>query len=127
MPETLAQCCRSRPQRRIYLANELETIEDARVGSLCEALMDQPPLGFDAAVVKRGVTGVIVAETIKDISRQVFVPAFPIHTNSTTGTGDVFAVRLRGMLGIWGTNTCSGGMGLCRRRHISAVWSAPLD
>ena len=77
--------------RRIYVANELETIEDASVGSLSEALLGQPPCGFDAAIVKRGVAGVIVVETAKGVARQDIVPAFPVNTSSTIGSGDVFA------------------------------------
>ena len=78
-------------RRRMYLANELETIEDARLDSLDEALLDQPPRGFDAAVVKRGAAGVIVVENSAGIKRQVIVPGFPVRTNSNIGSGDVFA------------------------------------
>lgn len=77
--------------RRIYVANELEAIEDARVASIQEALLVQPPYGFDAAVVKRGAAGVIVIETANDVARQTIVPAFPVRTSSTIGSGDVFA------------------------------------
>ena len=80
-----------RTHRRIYVANELEATEDARVGSLHEALLGQPPHGFDAAVVKRGTAGVIVVETANGVARQVVVPAFPVSTSSTIGSGDVFA------------------------------------
>ena len=77
--------------KRIYVANELETVEDARVDSLTEALVDQPPCGFDIAVVKRGDAGVIVVEAGKGNTSPAIVPAFPVNTNSTVGSGDVFA------------------------------------
>ena len=99
-----------RSHRHIYVANELEAIEDARVGSLCEALLSQPPFGFDAAVVKQGVAGVIVVEPVEGIARQVFVPAFPIHTSSTIGSGDVFA-------GVFAASLASG-----KPIDIAAKW-----
>ena len=77
--------------RRIYVANEFETMEDARVDSFDEALLDQPPRGFDAAVVKRGASGVVVVEKAGGNKRQAIVPAFPVRTNSNIGSGDVFA------------------------------------
>ena len=80
-----------RADRRIYVANELETIEDARVNSLPEALAEQPPQGFDAAVIKRGTDGVIVVETANQFATQTIVPAFPVCTDTTIGSGDVFA------------------------------------
>ena len=77
--------------KRIYIANELEAIEDAHVGSLNEALLSQPPRGFDVAVVKRGEDGVVVVETEKSSSGPVVVPAFRVNTRSTIGSGDIFA------------------------------------
>ena len=77
--------------RRIYIANELEIIEYTRVGSLDEALLVQPPRGFDVAVVKRGGAGVIVAEAGGENTSTAVVPAFPVSTSSTIGSGDVFA------------------------------------
>ena len=78
-------------QRRICIANEPEAIEDARANSLSEALMDQPPCGFDVSVVKRGDTGVIVVEAQNDITLQTNVRSFPVRTSSTIGSGDIFA------------------------------------
>ena len=77
--------------RRIYIANELEIIEETRVGSLDEALLVQPPRGFDVAVVKRGDAGVIVAEAGEGNSIPAIVRAFSVSTSSTIGSGDVFA------------------------------------
>ena len=87
-------------ERRIYVANELEAIEDAHVTSLQEALEKQPPQGFDAAVVKRGADGVIVFETENQLAEQTLIPAFPVGTESTIGSGDVFGWCSRGTLGI---------------------------
>ena len=77
--------------RRIYVANELEMIQDARVDTLSEALLVQPPCGFDVAVVKRGDAGVIVVEAGKGNRSPAIVPAFSVGASSTIGTGDVFA------------------------------------
>ena len=77
--------------RRIYIANEFETIEDARANSLSEALMNQPPSGFDVSVIKRGEAGVIAVEATKNITRHTNIPAFPVRTPSTIGSGDIFA------------------------------------
>ena len=77
--------------RRIYIANELEAIEDAGVGSLCEALLVQPPRGFDLTVVKRGDAGVVVVEAEKGNLSTTIVPAFSVNASSTIGSGDVFA------------------------------------
>ena len=78
-------------RRRIYLANELEAIEDAQVGSVNEALLNQPPRGFDVAVVKRGEDGVVVVGAEKVSSGPVVIPAFWVNARTTIGSGDVFA------------------------------------
>ena len=77
--------------RRIYIANELEAVEDAGAASRREALANQPPRGFDVAVVKRGDAGVVVVEAGKGNSGTVIVPALSVSTSSTIGSGDVFA------------------------------------
>ena len=77
--------------RRIYVANELEIIEDTRVESLDDALLVQPPRGFDVAVIKRGEAGVIVVEAEEGKPSPAIVPAFSVGTSSTIGSGDVFA------------------------------------
>ena len=77
--------------RRIYLANEDEAIEDAQADAFEEALAAHPALGFDVAVIKRGEAGVVVIE--QSLGEVCFTPvqAFPVNTNSTVGSGDVFA------------------------------------
>ncbi len=77
--------------KRIYVANELEAIEDSRVSSLDDALLVQPPRGFYAAVIKRGEAGVVVVEAGEDKSSPAIVPAYSVSANSTIGSGDVFA------------------------------------
>ena len=78
-------------RRHFYVANELETIEDVGVSSLCEAPLEHPPRGFDVAVVKRGDSGVTVVEVAEGVVRRAIIPAFPVRTSSTIGSGDVFA------------------------------------
>lgn len=78
-------------RRRIYMANELEAIEDACASSFQDALAEQPPRGFDAAVVKRGAIGVTVIEAEGGIAIQTTIPAFPVRTSSYIGSGDIFA------------------------------------
>ena len=77
--------------RRIYLANGDESIEDANANSLDEALATQPPRGFEVSVIKRGKRGVVVIERGLGAANSTSVPAFPVHTDSTVGSGDVFA------------------------------------
>ena len=77
--------------RRIYPANELESVEDADVGSFAEVESVLPPDGFDVAVVKQGKTGVVVYERDGDEVLTTSVPAFPVPAESTIGSGDVFA------------------------------------
>ena len=77
--------------RRIYLANEDEAIEDAQAGSIDEALAGLPARGFDVGVVKRGEAGVVVIQESDGEVSLTPVPAFPVSTNSTVGSGDVFA------------------------------------
>lgn len=80
-----------RPSRKIYLANEEEAIEESGATAPDDALALQPPSGFDAAVIKRGPEGVFVAEHTARGIRGEAVPAFPVATSSTVGSGDVFA------------------------------------
>ena len=82
---------RLKSRKRIYIANEFEAIEDSRTSSFHEALSEQPPRGFSAAVVKRGAIGVTVVEAEGGIVRKTTVPAFPVNARSTIGSGDVFA------------------------------------
>ena len=77
--------------RRIYLANEYEATYDAQASSFEEAVKVQPVRGFDVAVVKKGVSGVVVIEELHGEVRFTSIPAFPVDTNSTVGSGDVFA------------------------------------
>ena len=78
-------------QRRIYVANELEALVDAGVDTLCEALGNHPPRGFDISVIKQGETGVVVVEHTRNNAEPNFVPAFPVSASSTIGSGDVFS------------------------------------
>lgn len=77
--------------RRVYLASEMEALEDAGVSSLCDAVLVQPPRGFSVSIVKRGDAGVVVVEGEEGDSRATAVPAFYVDASSTIGTGDVFA------------------------------------
>ena len=77
--------------RRMYLANGDEAIEDAKVSSFDETLVAQPPSGFDVAVIKRGKAGVVVVERDLGAVNFTSVAAFPVDTNSTVGSGDLFA------------------------------------
>jgi sugar/nucleoside kinase (ribokinase family) len=80
------------PVEKIYLANEGEAAEEANCRSLEEVIAAQPPVGFRAAIIKRGVDGVFVAERLRNGGVQVDnVASFPVTALSTIGTGDVFA------------------------------------
>jgi len=71
---------------KIYLANLAEARDEFPADSAAETLAQLPPTGFQAAVIKRGVSGTIVID-----AAPVEVAAFPIRTGSTIGSGDAFA------------------------------------
>lgn len=80
-----------RPARKLYLANETEAVEDAGTDGMDELLAVQPPAGFEVAVIKRGVNGVLVFERSNAGIQMNAVRSFPVAAASTVGTGDVFA------------------------------------
>ena len=86
--------------KRIYLANEDEAAVDARTSSFEETMAAQPADGFGVAVIKRGETGVVVAERSPEGVTIAVVPAYPVNTNRTVGTGDVFAGTLAARLAL---------------------------
>ena len=77
--------------RKIYLANELEAMEEAERDSIDDALVLLPPHGFDLAVVKAGDKGVTVVKGRGASTKIERIPAFPVKTSSSIGSGDVFA------------------------------------
>jgi len=78
-------------ERKIYLANELEAMEEAQTDSINATLQMLPPSGFDVAVIKGGVKGVTVVESSGGLENIDRIPAFPVKTSSSIGSGDVFA------------------------------------
>lgn len=86
--------------KRIYLANEDEAAVDAGTSSYKETMAVQPANGFGVAVVKRGESGVVVAERTPEGVIFTDVPAYPVDTNCTVGTGDVFAGTLAARLAL---------------------------
>lgn len=101
-------------RRRIYLANELESVEDADVDSFAEMEWIQPLDGFDVSVVKQGETGVVVYERDGDEVLTTPVPAFPVPAKSTIGSGDVFAGVLAARLAR-GETTVAAAKWACAR------------
>ena len=87
----VSQILRLNAFRSIYVANEGEAVEDAGSGSLEQTLDNQPPRGFDVAVIKRGETGVVVIEQSLGVVSSTSVLAYPVHCASTVGSGDIFA------------------------------------
>ena len=86
--------------KRIYVANGDEAAADARTSSFEEAIAAQPPDGFGVAVIKLGETGVVVAERSTEGAILTAVPAYPVNTNCTVGTGDIFAGTLAARLAL---------------------------
>ena len=76
---------------KIYLANESEAIEESEARGTSDTLLSQPPGGFDVSVVKRGVYGVDLFVREGSSCHREHIPAFPVCTESTIGSGDVFA------------------------------------
>ena len=85
--------------RRIYMANELEVIDETGVNSLGDAVSILPPPDFDVAVVKRGDIGVVVVEGGRGNASTTIIPSFFVSASSTIGTGDVFAGAFAACLG----------------------------
>lgn len=77
--------------RTIYVANEGEALEDGGYGTLEQMLDDQPLRGFDVAVIKRGVNGVVIIEQRLGGVSSTSVPTYPVHGVATVGSGDIFA------------------------------------
>lgn len=78
-------------ERKIYLANESEAMEDTDQSGMDATLLMLPPPGFDIAVIKGGAKGVTVVEGSSGLTNIEQVPAFPVQTSSSIGSGDVFA------------------------------------
>jgi ribokinase len=78
-------------ERRVYLANSREAIDDAEAVSLEDALALQPPAGFIASLIKDGNRGVTVVERSDGEPRVQHAPPLPVDAISTIGSGDVFA------------------------------------
>ncbi|MCL4553509.1 MAG: PfkB family carbohydrate kinase, partial [Candidatus Marsarchaeota archaeon] len=77
------------PAMKIYVANEQEALEEARASTIREVLL-QPPPGFRVSLIKRGIRGVTVVERTKQGILCNVGEAFPVETESTIGSGDVF-------------------------------------
>lgn len=77
------------PRRKVYLANLGEAQEEFPASSAEETVAQLPPVGFTAAVVKRGARGCIVIE-----SGHTDVSGFSVDARSTIGSGDAFAGAL---------------------------------
>ena len=77
-------------KHKVYLANAEEVCEELRVGSVDEAILRLPDLGFHGAVVKLGSRGCLVLEAARGW-RVHAVPGHPLVATSTVGSGDVFA------------------------------------
>ena len=86
--------------RRIYMANGDEAAVDAGTSSFEEVMAAQPPDGFGVAIIKLGETGVVVAERSTEGAILTNVPAYPVNTKCTVGTGDVFAGTLAARLAL---------------------------
>jgi sugar/nucleoside kinase (ribokinase family) len=78
------------PQRKIYLANLEEALEEFPAETTEETLTQLPPTGFAAAVIKRGPDGCLVIDRCNSIA----VSGFPVDARSTIGSGDAFAGAL---------------------------------
>lgn len=79
------------PKRKVYLANSNEAIEDAGVEVEGDAFAAQPPTGFQASVIKRGIHGVVIIERTRSGISRTDVQSFPVKVHSAIGSGDVFA------------------------------------
>jgi hypothetical protein len=74
--------------RRIFLANEEEAGDEFETSG-ADLGRVMPPQGFESAVIKKGADGCIVF-TAGGTSTGEHVPAYPVDSKSTVGSGDVF-------------------------------------
>ena len=121
--------------KRIYLANADEASADAERSSFEETMAAQPPDGFDVAAIKLGETGVVVAERNTEGVIVTAVPAYPVNTNCTVGTGDVFAGALAARLALgdsvsaaarWGCITVGAALEVGQNLLSAEVYSRAL-
>ena len=98
--------------KRIYLANADEASADAQRSSFEETMAAQPPDGFDVAAIKLGETGVVIAERNTEEVILTAVPAYPVNTNCTVGTGERFRGGTSRSLSTRGLGICSCRVGM---------------
>jgi sugar/nucleoside kinase (ribokinase family) len=82
------------PQRKIYLANLEEALEEFPAARGDSSLANLPPQGFEAAVIKHGQKGVTLIRATREGRVEGRVDAFVVDVPSTIGSGDVFAGAL---------------------------------
>jgi sugar/nucleoside kinase (ribokinase family)/nucleoside 2-deoxyribosyltransferase len=75
-------------ERRIYVANLEEMRVEANRQTYAAALSEQPPAGFDSALIKCGRWGTLASDKDERID---FIPAFVSEVRSVIGSGDCFA------------------------------------
>ena len=109
--------------KRIYLANEDEAAVDARTSSFEETMAVQPADGFGVAVVKRGETGVVVAERTPEGVIFTDVPAYPVNTNCYGGHRRRFCGDTCRSLSTRGLGSCSRQVGMYYRCRGFRSWS----
>ena len=86
--------------QKIYLANQIEFDEEFVNGQGRDALLAEPPHGFDAAVIKQGAHGVEIVGGATEGALRTFVPAFTVESDFTIGSGDIFAGALASKLAV---------------------------
>ena len=82
-----------RPTMKLYLANAEEAREDLNLGETWQESGELPPRGFQGAIIKMGRRGVWVTSEETD-EKGILIDAFPVLTEATVGSGDVFAGAL---------------------------------
>lgn len=83
-----------RSERRIYVANQDEAMADFNVDTPDELADQLPPDGFNISVVKRGSDGCFFRRRRGETVDGATLMGFPVDTESTIGSGDVFAGAL---------------------------------
>ena len=122
--------------RKIYLGNRSELDEDASDNGNKLACATKPPLGFDSAIIKNGAKGVEVLSASSSRNCRNTIPAFPVKSTSTIGSGDVFAGAFAARLtagdsyrlaATWGCAAASAsihsGTNLIQERHAALAQS----
>lgn len=81
-------------QKKIYLANLGEALEEFTASDRSKLFRKLPPSGFNAAVIKDGPRGCTVIDFTHEEKSTIDIDGIQINSTSSVGSGDAFAGAL---------------------------------